>query len=110
MLIKCRCFERSFNPVCRLYGESIYQKTKKELYRDFIVLENLKQRKTYQIRVVAVDGMYVTPSIEEEVNTYMASNVSAFFSFQDFFFLENFFFGYFFEKIYCFIESSSSSC
>uniref|UniRef100_A0A2P2I497 Neuroglian-like n=1 Tax=Hirondellea gigas TaxID=1518452 RepID=A0A2P2I497_9CRUS len=55
----------------RLYGESLFQKTKPEKYRDFIVLEGLQSSRTYEVRLVAVDGTYETPSQIEEIETYV---------------------------------------
>lgn len=53
----------------KLYGESMFQETKPELYEDFIVLQGLEAEQTYQVAVVAVDGNYTTESGVEEIDT-----------------------------------------
>ncbi|KAK7076289.1 ATP-dependent DNA helicase chl1, partial [Halocaridina rubra] len=52
----------------KLYGESMFQETKPELYQDFTVLKGLEADKTYQVSVVAVDGPYNTESDVEEID------------------------------------------
>lgn len=53
----------------KLYGESLFQKTKPELYQDFTVLKGLEVDQTYQVSVVAVDGGLSTESDVEEIDT-----------------------------------------
>ncbi|KAK4296763.1 hypothetical protein Pmani_030767 [Petrolisthes manimaculis] len=54
----------------KLYGASMFDETKPELYRDFIVLKGLKTESTYQVAVVAVDGEFTTESDLEEIDTH----------------------------------------
>ena len=58
-----------------MYGESLFQRTKPELYSDFIVLEGLKPSRVYEVRIVAVDGTFSTPSNIEEIETYTSGLV-----------------------------------
>ncbi|KAF2352093.1 Fibronectin type III [Trinorchestia longiramus] len=54
----------------RLNGESKFERTKPELYRDYIVLEGLKFNRIYEVRLVAVDGDFESHSQIEEIETY----------------------------------------
>ncbi|KAA0202421.1 hypothetical protein HAZT_HAZT000084 [Hyalella azteca] len=54
----------------RLIGESLFEKTNPEEYHDFIILEGLQANRIYEVRLVAVDGTYETPSQVEEIETY----------------------------------------
>ncbi|KAK8743667.1 hypothetical protein OTU49_001198 [Cherax quadricarinatus] len=60
----------------KLEGESMYQETKPELYQDFIVLKGLEAEKTYQMSVVAVDGIYNSESDVEEIDTHLSGVTS----------------------------------
>ncbi|XP_068206070.1 LOW QUALITY PROTEIN: neuroglian-like [Palaemon carinicauda] len=54
----------------KLFGESMFQETKPELYQDFTVLEGLEENQAYQVCVVAVDGEFSTESDIEEIDTH----------------------------------------
>lgn len=56
----------------RLYNENRFVRTDNELYKDFIILEGLQPSRTYQVRVVAVDGEYTAISQVEEIETYVS--------------------------------------
>ncbi|KAG7157810.1 Neuroglian-like 2 [Homarus americanus] len=60
----------------RLYGESMFLETKPELYQDFIVLKGLEAEETYQVCLVAVDGVYSTESDVEEIDTHLTGVTS----------------------------------
>lgn len=51
-------------------GELTYFSTQHELNEDSIVIANLEPDHTYDVRVVAVDGIFETPSLPLEIYTY----------------------------------------
>ncbi|XP_069981771.1 neuroglian isoform X2 [Penaeus vannamei] len=54
----------------KLYGESMFQETKPELYQDFTILKGLEPERAYKMSVVAVDGEFTTESDIEEIDTH----------------------------------------
>ena len=54
----------------RRKGETIYEKSPDEYDESFIILRGLDPNQLYELRVVAVDGDYVTESDAEEVVMY----------------------------------------
>lgn len=63
-------------PFHRLYGESMFQETKPELYQDFTILKGLEPERAYKMSVVAVDGEFTTESDIEEIDTHETGIVS----------------------------------
>lgn len=54
----------------KLKDETMYEQTRNEMVEDFTTIKGLKPGETYEFRVVAVDGEYMTESEPQDIETY----------------------------------------
>lgn len=53
----------------------MYEQTRNEMVEDFTTIKGLKPGETYEFRVVAVDGEYMTDSDPQDIETYSVGKI-----------------------------------
>lgn len=56
--------------IFRLKDDTLYSETPNVLDEDFTIVRALKPGETYEFKVVAVDGDYMSESEPQEIDTY----------------------------------------